>query len=103
MGAAGSLLVFTGVWHAFEWAMHGRNRDTARLVPVGILYALMGWFIVTGQFMPWIAWMALVLTSIGLVAALSMRRTAAIPKWVLWSFIIVDALIIAGLLSGLAL
>ena len=37
MGAAGSLLVFTGIWHAFEWAMHGRNRDTARLVPVGVL------------------------------------------------------------------
>lgn len=101
MGAAGSLLVFTGIWHAFEWAMHGRNRDTARLVPVGIVYALMGWFIVTGQFMPWVAWAALALTSLGILAAISMRRTAQFPKWVIWSFIGIDALIILGLAAGL--
>jgi len=83
--------------------MHGRNRDTARLVPVGVLNALMGWFIVTGQFMPWIAWTALVLTSVGMVAAYTMRRTAAFPKWVLWTFILIDACIILGLLSGLLL
>ena len=27
-GIAGGLLVFTGIWHATEWMMDGRRRDT---------------------------------------------------------------------------
>jgi hypothetical protein len=31
-GIAGGLLVFTGIWHATEWMMDGRRRDTWALV-----------------------------------------------------------------------
>lgn len=46
MGLAGSLLVFTGFWHACEWMMGGRNRDTLALVPFGIAYVILGYLIV---------------------------------------------------------
>lgn len=102
MGIAGALLVFTGIWHAFEWAMHGRNKDTARLVPVGILYAALGWMIVTLRFDPIPAWIALALTTLGLIAAYSLKDTSDVPKWVSWAFIVIDAAIIAALVIGLA-
>lgn len=100
-GLAGALLVFTGIWHAFEWAMGGRNRDTARLVPVGVIHTLLGCFIVTGTFMPWAAWIALVLTTLGMIAAFSMRHTAMVRKWVTWAFIIIDVVIVLALIAGL--
>jgi hypothetical protein len=103
MGLAGALLVFTGIWHALEWAMHGRNKDTARLIPVGILYAALGWMIVTGRFMPTPAWIALALTTIGLIAAYSLKNTSDVPKWVSWAFIAIDVVIIVALVTALAL
>ncbi len=101
LGVAGALLVFTGIWHAFEWAMARRNRDTLRLVPVGCVYLVLGCLIATLQFLPWTAWIALAVTATGMIAAFMVRNTARIRTWVLWTFIGVDALIIAALLAGL--
>lgn len=101
MGLAGALLVFTGLWHATEWAMGGRNRDTARIAPVGIIYALLGYLIVVGTFMPAAAWGAFVLTTLGLVAAFSMRKTSQIRGWVTWAFIVIDLAIIGALAMAL--
>lgn len=101
MGLAGSLLIFTGIWHGFEWAMHGRNRDTARLIPVGIVYIALGWCIIAQQFLPTAAWIALVLTTLGMCAAVVIRNTADIPKWVTYTFIVIDIVIVVSLSRAL--
>lgn len=101
MGLAGSLLVFTGLWHTFEWLMGGRNRDTLVLIPFGIAYALLGYLIVTFQGGNVVPVAALALTVVGAVAAFATRRGSQVRGWVLWAFIVIDLVIIAAL--GLAL
>ena len=100
-GLAGSLLVFTGVWHAFEWMMGGRNRDTARLIVPGIVYVILGYLLITLQFYPMVQWVALVLTAAGMTAAFTMRKTMQVRTWVTWAFIIIDAVIVLALLAAL--
>jgi len=97
LGLAGSLLVFTGFWHALEWLMGGRNKDTLRLIPFGLIYILLGYLIVTFTGGSVVAIIALVVTAIGLVSALVIRKTAQIRPWVVWAFIIIDVIIIAAL------
>ncbi len=101
MGLAGSLLVFTGFWHAFEWLMGGRNKDTLRLIPFGIVYAVLGFLIVTFSGGQTVLIVALVITVIGLLGAIVTRKTAQVRPWVTWVFILIDLIIIAAL--GLAL
>lgn len=101
MGLAGPLLIFTGLWHALEWLMGGRNKDTLRLIPFGILYAILGYLIVTFQGGQLVLIAALIVTCIGISAAYMMRKTAQIRPWVTWAFILIDVAVIAGLLSAL--
>ena len=100
-GIAGGLLAFTGVWHATEWMMDGRRRDTWRLVPVGILYFILGWMIVMGVGGMITQLIALVLTGVFAFVAYSQRNTFEVRKWVTWTFIIVDVIIVLGLISAL--
>ncbi len=101
MGLAGSLLVFTGLWHMFEWMMGGRNSDTLRLIPFGIVYTILGVLIVTFTGGTLVLIIALAITAIGATAALVVRKTAQIRAWVLWAFVGIDAVIIAGLATAL--
>jgi hypothetical protein len=101
MGLAGSLFVFTGFWHAFEWMMGGRNRDTLALIPFGIVYVILGYLIVTftgGIVVPIIA---LVITIAGLSIGFMALRETKVRTWVMWIFIGLDILIILGLVIGL--
>lgn len=100
-GLAGSLLVFTGVWHAFEWLMGGRNKDTLRLIPFGIAYVLLGYLIVTIWGGAAVLWIALVLTCIGMAGAFLTRKTAQIRPWVTWTFIMIDVVIVLALCRSL--
>jgi len=97
MGLAGALLVFTGFWHALEWLMGGRNKDTLRLIPLGIIYIVLGYLIVTFAGGNTVAIVALVVTAIGLIGALVTRKTAQVRPWVTWVFVIIDIVIIASL------
>ena len=97
MGLAGALLVFTGFWHALEWLMGGRNKDTLRLIPFGIIYIVLGYLIVTFTGGNTVAIVALVVTAIGLIGALVTRKTAQVRSWVTWVFVIIDVVIIASL------
>jgi len=101
LGIAGGLLVFTGLWHAFEWMMGGRNKDTLRLIPFGLAYLTLGYLIVTGAAGMIVLLIALSLTCVGLVGALMTRRTAAVRPWVTWAFIMIDVVIILALLLSL--
>jgi len=101
MGVAGSLLVFTGFWHTFEWAMGGRNKDTLVLIPFGVVYLVLGCLIVTftgGQSVPWIA---VLLVTLGLVVVLATRKNTQVRSWVIWLFIIIDLIIAVFLLLAL--
>ena len=82
MGLAGSLLVFTGFWHALEWLMGGRNKDTLRLVPVGIIYILLGYLMVTFTGGSTVVVVALIFTLIGLTGAIVTRKTTLVRPWV---------------------
>mgnify|MGYP000285958457 CR=1 FL=1 len=73
LGIAGALLVFTGIWHAVEWLMHGRNKDTLRLIPIGIAYAVLGYLIVMGIGGWIVVLIALILTAVGLTGAFITR------------------------------
>jgi len=97
MGLAGSLLVFTGFWHALEWLMGGRNKDTLLLIPFGLIYIVLGYLIVTFTGGSTVVIVALVVTAIGLIGALVTRKTTQVRPWVTWVFIIIDVIIIAAL------
>jgi len=101
MGLAGSLLVFTGVWHTLEWLMGGRNKDTLRLIPFGILYFVLGFLIVSFRGGQTVSNIALVMVTIGLIGALVTTKTTQLRAWVNWVFITIDVIIITSL--GLAL
>jgi len=101
LGLAGSLLVFTGLWHMLEWMMGGRNKDTLRLIPFGFIYLVLGFLIVTFRGGQTVLVIALVIASIGLIGALLTRKTAQVRPWVTWLFIIIDAIIIAALVLEL--
>jgi len=101
LGLAGALLVFTGCWHAFEWMMGGRNKDTLRLIPFGIIYVVLGYLMVTFQGGSTVQIIALVVTLIGIVGALVTRKSAQVRSWVTWAFILIDAVIIVALGSAL--
>ena len=83
-GLAGALLVFTGIWHATEFLMGGRTADTRRLIPIGILYLILGIMIVT-MTGGWIVQLiALIVTSIFLVVAFGIaageRGVCGVPE-----------------------
>ncbi len=100
-GIAGGLLVFTGLWHASEWMMDGRRRDTWRLVPVGLVYLLLGCLLVMGSGGMITQIVALVLTAAGASLAFTRRNQFEIRKWVTWTFIIVNVIIILCLIAAL--
>lgn len=101
LGLAGSLLVFTGVWHVLEWLMGGRNKDTLRLIPFGIVYVVLGYLIVTFRGGSIVLVIALLVTVAGLIGALVTRKTAQVRPWVTLVFIIIDIIIIVGLAVAL--
>ena len=101
LGLAGSLLVFTGVWHVLEWLMGGRNKDTLRLIPFGIVYVVLGYLIVTFRGGSIVLVIALLVTVAGLIGALVTRKTAQVRPWVTLVFIIIDVIIIIGLAVAL--
>ena len=101
LGLAGSLLVFTGVWHVLEWLMGGRNKDTLRLIPFGIVYVALGYLIVTFRGGSIVLVIALLVTVAGLIGALVTRKTAQVRPWVTLVFIIIDIIIIIGLAVAL--
>lgn len=100
-GIAGGLLVFTGFWHATEWMMDGRRRDTWRLVPVGVVYMVLGALIVMsiGGWVIQVA--ALLLAGAGGAVAFMRRDNFAIRKWVIWAFVLIDVLVVLALAAAL--
>ncbi|WP_421701083.1 hypothetical protein [Aliiroseovarius sp.] len=100
-GIAGGLLVFTGLWHATEWMMDGRRRDTWALVPVGLVYALLGCLVVMGAGGMVAQGVALVAVAAGGSLAFMRRNQFEIRKWVTWTFIVIDIFIVAALLVSL--
>ena len=100
-GIAGGLLVFTGLWHAFEWMMDGRRRDTWALVPVGILYLILGCLVVMSTGGAIVQIIALVVVAAGGSFAFMRRNEFEIRKWVTWAFILIDVVIVIALILAL--
>lgn len=100
-GIAGGLLVFTGVWHATEWMMDGRRRDTWALVPVGLVYLVLGYLVVTlfGGTVTHIV--ALIAVALGGSIAFLRRDQFEIRTWVTWAFIVIDLMIILALVAAI--
>ena len=99
-GIAGSLLVFTGVWHATEWMMDGPRRDTWALVPVGLAYLLLGYLIVTSTGGVITQIVALLAVAAGGSFAFMRRNQFEIRKWVTWVFIGIDVIIVVSLIMA---
>ncbi|MCY4335620.1 MAG: hypothetical protein OXC60_13255 [Litoreibacter sp.] len=97
-GIAGGLLVFTGLWHATEWLMDGRRRDTLMLIPAGLMYLLLGYLLVTvtGGAATVIA--PIILPALGGTFAYMNLGKMDVRRWVTWTFIAVDVIIVLVLL-----
>lgn len=102
-GIAGGLLVFTGVWHATEWLMDGRRRDTLLLIPAGLIYALLGYLLVTATGGTTTQIAALVIPALGGCFALINLGKLEVRKWVLLAFIIIDLIVVLALIAALLL
>ena len=102
IGIAGALLVFTGGWHATEWMMDGRRRDTLVLVPIGLIYLLFGWRLVTSTGGTAVAIAAMISVAVGGSLAFFRRKQLSIRSWVVWAFIVIDVAIFAALLVFVA-
>lgn len=100
-GIAGALLWMTGIWHATEFLMDGRRRDTLALIPVGIVYVILGYLIVNLIGGTPVHIVALVITAAGMTFAYLRRNQLDIRKWVTWAFIIIDIVIVLSLLVSL--
>ncbi|SMX39472.1 hypothetical protein [Octadecabacter ascidiaceicola] len=101
VGIAGGLLVFTGIWHATEWIMDGRRRDTWALVPFGLLYLVFGYLLVTLFGGTTIQVLALIAAAIGGGIAFMRRTHIEVRKWVIWSIIAIDLMIVVALVFAL--
>ena len=100
-GLAGALLVFTGFWHATEWMMDGRRRDTWALVPPGLIYVLLGCLLVMGTGGMVVQIVALLAVATGGSFAFLGRNQLEIRKWVTWTFILMDVVIALALALAL--
>jgi len=102
-GIAGGLLVFTGIWHATEWMMDGRRRDTWRLVPVGLIYIVFGCLVVAQLGGVMAQFVALGLALLGGAVAFVRRDQFDLRKWVIWTFICIDVVIVLSLAIAMIL
>lgn len=100
-GIAGGLLVFTGIWHATEWMMDGRRRDTWALVPVGLVYLTLGYMVIMSIGGAATQIVALIAVATGGSVAFMRRDQFEIQKWVTWAFILIDVVIVVSLIPGL--
>lgn len=101
LGIAAGILVFSGVWHLTEWMMAGRNRDTLRLIPFGILYTLLGVGLALFWAPDWLPWVALAAVIIGLGALMTNWGRLMLRGWVKVAYAVIDLAVIAALLLGL--
>lgn len=100
-GLAAALLAFTGFWHMTEWLMGGRNRDTLRLVPVGLVYLILGFLFAAGTGGWIVRLIALLLTAAGMAGAFMLRNRSEVRPWVTWAFILIDVVIVVALAVSL--
>lgn len=100
-GIAGALLVFSGIWHATEWMMDGRRRDTWRLVPVGMVYLILGCLVVGQVGGVVVMIIALILATLGGGFAFVNRARLDVRGWVIWVFVIIDVIVVVCLLAAL--
>lgn len=100
-GIGGALLVFNGLWHMTEFMMHGRNKDTMRLIVPGLIYLVLGILIVGFIGGVWPQYIAIILTALGMSVAINNIGVFGMPKWVTSAYILIDAVIIITLILGL--
>ena len=93
-GIAGGLLVFTGIWHATEWMMDGRRRDTWALVPFGLVYLMLGCLIVASIGGTVAQAVGLLTAAFGGSIAFLRRDQMKIRRWVTRALILIDVIIV---------
>jgi len=98
MGLAAALLVFTGIWHLTEWLMDRGSKDARRLIPFGAGYLLLGVLIALGFGGPVVGGIAFLAVAGGMVLAFLRRKELDVRRWVMWAFIVLDAVIALAIL-----
>lgn len=94
-------MVFTGIWHAVEWLMDGRRIDTLKLILPGVVYLVVGCLVVTGVGGAATLVAAVVLPAAGGAFAFLNRNKMDVRNWVVWAFVIIDAIIVLAALAAL--
>ncbi len=100
MALAAALLVFTGFWHMTEFLMDRVSKDTRRLIPAGAVYLLLGILIALGIATSIIGVVALIAVLAGGITAFRKRKAMDIRRWVIWSFIVIDAIIALAIVNA---
>jgi|GEM_PF-1539759 len=84
----GLLLLLSAALHIFAFVVGGFSNDALRLIPVGLVYALVAYGLFCGW--RWLAYIAFVMMMIGGIAALStIWSPSTIPVW--WTILIIAA------------
>jgi hypothetical protein len=100
MGLAAALLVFTGIWHMTEFLMDHVSKDTRRLIPAGVVYLLLGILIALGIATSIIGVVALIAVLAGGIMAFRKRKATDVRRWVIWAFIVIDAIIALAIVNA---
>jgi hypothetical protein len=95
---AGRILVLTGILHCLGWLVSGWSFDTARLIPFGVVYAVLGCLLMLGHLRA--RYVALAVTLIGATAASITMNTAAVALWFTGVLIAIDVVVLALLVVG---
>ncbi|MBO6724281.1 MAG: hypothetical protein JJ911_01290 [Rhizobiaceae bacterium] len=102
MGTAAGLFVLAGLWRSFEWIVHGRNSDSMRLIPGGVIYLILGLLIAFGLGGTIVGWAALVVAIASLVGSFLTRNRSQVRRWVMWALVLIDLAIVSSLIGALS-
>jgi hypothetical protein len=95
----GRLLIVSGVLHLIAWIIGALGGDSARMLPFGIAYLLVG----AGLFyrLPVVRYLALIVTLVGVLGAYITLGGAGVVAWLSGLFITIDLVVILLLAASI--
>jgi hypothetical protein len=96
---AGVLMFVTAALHLIAFIPAGLHTDGLQMIPVGIVYALIGWGLLRGW--RWLGYLTFLMLLVFAIVAYGMVGNTAIPDWFMWTIIVVDLGVILTLFLAL--
>ena len=85
------MMYLSGLAHLIAPLVSGTTSGALGLVPVGVLWIVLGWILVSRGWR-WLAWVAFFLALAGAIAALGIATGGAdVAAWLAWAVVAFDA------------